>query len=416
MQTSSIALINQGTYGCILKPGMNCKGEIEEKGFITKIQSDKQTIDNEVAIGEHLLENNTSMKEFNSRFAPILDSCPISIGTIKEETIEKCDIMKDNVTTTFYSNKIRYVGKYNITDYFLKIIRSSSKSVFLYSFFESHRYLLDSFEMLREKRVVHFDLYNKNIMMDDHLFVPIIIDFGLSIQIDKLQTPEDYKLGFFMYYDKYPPWCLEIILISFIIHGFSVDSFLGGFGKKKEKKEKMEKKEKKEKMEKSNDFTIQTIFNIKDWTKRIVNLSDLYRIIDHYFQENYIMKRIQSNNLKKAYRKKWKRWVRNLVQKDASGKKVVEQLMHYWQTWDTFAVSVIYFSMSQAFIPKHFLNYHEMLVKNMVALPSVRETPIKMQEKLSAFLADSANISQEYYQWNSPIYSSDFSSDFSSHI
>ena len=66
------------------------------------------------------------------------------------------------------------------------------------------------------------------------------------------------------------------------------------------------------------------------------------------------------------------------------------------KTWDTFAVSVIYFSMAQAFLPNYFLKYHELLVKNMVALPSMRETPMKMQEKLSSFLANSANTSVEY--------------------
>jgi hypothetical protein len=92
-----IQLISQGTYGCIFKPGMNCKGGLEKEGYITKIQNDKETTRNEYEIGKVLLKDNGNPAEYAERFAPILNSCPVSIGKIKENFIEKCEVIQNNI-------------------------------------------------------------------------------------------------------------------------------------------------------------------------------------------------------------------------------------------------------------------------------------------------------------------------------
>ena len=136
-----VQMIRQGTYGCIFKPGMNCRGEPEEEGYITKIQFDKDTTQNEYAIGVHLLNNNDSLTEFNSRFAPIVDSCPIDIGDIKKDYIAKCNLIQENsYQNTFFSNKIRYVGKYTLGDYFTVFFKKQ-KNPFFFLLFSTHIFI-----------------------------------------------------------------------------------------------------------------------------------------------------------------------------------------------------------------------------------------------------------------------------------
>jgi len=368
-----VQMISQGTYGCIFKPGMNCRGEPEEEGYITKIQFDKDTSQNEYNIGIHLLNNNDSLTEFNSRFAPIVDSCPIDIVDIKKDYIQKCELIRENsYQNTFFSNKIRYVGKYTLGDYFTVFFQEINKSIFLSTFFDTHLYLLDSLLFLKKKDVIHFDLKENNILMDEKYYVPIIIDFGLSIRKDQLEKPIDYKQAFFQYYDKYPPWCLEIVLISFIIDGGSVSSIWGGV--------KLPPRKMPENRGKSS-----------DWSSKRVNLEDLLEIIEHFFKANYLVQMITSERIKTVQKKKWKTWIRKYYKKGGSatyGKFLVEELMKSWDTWDTFGLSVVYFRMARKFMPNHFISYRELLVKNILSIPPNRENPEQFSTKLSTFLSE----------------------------
>ena len=367
-----IQLITQGAYGCIFKPGMNCKGGMEEEGYITKIQFDKETSKNEEDIGDHLLNNNVSSLDFHRRFAPILDSCPIIVGDIKKDFIEKCDFIRNNsFQDVFYSNKIRYVGKYTVNDYFVMFFKETNKSSFLATFFETHLYLLDSLHFLTKKNVIHFDLKENNILMDEVYFVPIIIDFGLSIRKDQLEKTTDYPIKFFQYYDKYPPWCLEIVLISFIVHEINVYSISGG-------------------------LKVPSMAIKKDWSSKKVKLEDLLAIIDQFFKASYLIQMITSERVKTVYKKKWKTWIRKFYPKNKStsiitqaisAKTLVEEIMKSWNTWDTFSLSVIYFRMAQKFMPNHFVSYRSLLVKNILSIPPNRENPVQFSNKLSTLLS-----------------------------
>jgi len=363
-------LISQGTYGCIFKPGMNCKGEIEKEGFITKLQNDQETTQNEYAIGKILLETDITMdhkkkKEYSERFAPILNSCPIQLGKIKENFIEKCNIMKNNpLQTPFYSNQLRYVGKHTLYNFFdiLKQEPNTLKIIYFCGVF--HTYLLDSILLLKEKKIVHFDLKENNILIDQKRHIPVIIDFGLSINMDLLlgkkeMDPYLYTKTFFTYYDKYPPWCLEIVLISFIVNNTEVSSIWGGARKE----------------------------SSLDWSSKLVKKDDLFSIIDHYFKYNHVVKWI-SLEKKEESKKQWMDWIQHLYtekKSSVSGKFMVNKLIPFWYSWDCFSISVLFFLLLRKFLPNHFLEYHQLLTENILAIPTKRETPDVFKKKLSNY-------------------------------
>ena len=392
--------MSQGTYGCVFNPGMNCKGGIEKEGYITKLQYDPETTQNEVDIGKILLNNDLDQdpyqdpdrkRKYEERFAPILNSCAISLGKIKRDFIEKCKVIKDNASANkFYSNQIRYVGKYTLFDYFSMLRQEINKSKFIYFCSEFHIYLLESVILLKEKKLIHFDLKENNILIDEKREIPVIIDFGLSINMNLLlKKPMDpylYTKTFYVYYDKYPPWCLEIVLISFIVNNVSVDSIWGGIKNSSRKSNRRKPKQMKE-----SDFV---------WISRIVKKEDLLSIVDHYYEENPIIKMI-SLDTRKKYKKDWNDWIQKIYTEKKStmyGMFMVNKLIESWTTWDTFGLSVIFFILLQKFTPNYFLEYQNILIQNMLAIPIDREIPEVFKKKLSSYFR-SPNAIQETKHW-----------------
>ena len=81
-------------------------------------------------------------------------------------------------------------------------------------------YLEKGIKILNKNGIVHFDLKESNVIVDE-TDRPIIIDFGLSIILKKLVTQKDFADAFYYFtYDKaemrYEPWCVEIALLSYL--------------------------------------------------------------------------------------------------------------------------------------------------------------------------------------------------------
>ena len=74
-----------------------------------------------------------------------------------------------------------------------------------------HSHLLEALRILSSKNIVHLDLKKENIMYDENLKIPIIIDFGLS-----MVYPFNMKDFSFSYLPEYEPWCIDIIMITYI--------------------------------------------------------------------------------------------------------------------------------------------------------------------------------------------------------
>ena len=215
LSKNNIKYLHQGTFGCIFRPALSCKGDIEKKpGYITKIQEQKDISDRET-------ENSNKIKliqGYGNFFAPILKTCSISIGMIKNDEIKKCDFLQKNTQENFISNKIKYVSKYTLQDYLFYILKNKP-DLFINTFLESYLYLLNSIDKLFNANIIHYDLKENNIMYDVKHNRPIIIDFGLSFDMNDLTTRKDFmNKAFYVYTTDYPPWCIDIIIISFIVN------------------------------------------------------------------------------------------------------------------------------------------------------------------------------------------------------
>ena len=216
------SLLNQGTFGCIYKPEFSCNNTPVssnpfKKRMVSKIANMNSNITQEIEIGKLI---RTNIPHYDRYFSPILNNCPINIGEINQQELQSCQFIqnelqkqkeKNNSPPIYNSNTIRFVGENSLYDVLYK---SSFPKILT-----THIHLLKALSLLQtslDDPIIHYDLKENNIIFDDIYSVPIIIDFGISFLSSTLKNISDKS--FYVYYEKYAPWCIEIVIISYIVH------------------------------------------------------------------------------------------------------------------------------------------------------------------------------------------------------
>ena len=295
--SDKIKLYTQGSYGCIYKPGLTCKGKLDSKKFIRKIQKENKSSQHEKIIGDLIKK----IKHYKDYFAPVIDSCPISINTIENEEIKKCEIMNDT-SEKYVSYKIRYVGKSTLADYLSHIYRTAHK-LFLKQLFSTHIDILDEIILLNKHSILHLDLKENNIIMDEVLNKPIIIDFGISFC--KTDLNDSNMEEYFFTYQHYAPWCYELNLINCIIN------------------------------------TIATKENGVDMKTTPINKTDLDAISLKFIQDNKFLQMNFNKEELDAFKVALSTFNDSLQGKML--KEIIDLLITYSNTWDNYSVAIIYF-------------------------------------------------------------------------
>lgn len=215
-----LALINQGAYGCIFHPGINCRGKKENIHYITKIQKNAASIQREVAIAQYIVH----IPRYIRFFSPIIKQCPVKIERKWIPSIQKCELfskMTESELTRFeyVSNKVRYVGERDLRDY---VYAQRDAMTAMNSLIECHAYLCKAFDKLAKEQILHMDVKYNNLMYDEKLKRPIVIDFGISVHLPSLKTPKDYDDAFYVF-DSYYVWTAEIMACNYMFSELGLD-------------------------------------------------------------------------------------------------------------------------------------------------------------------------------------------------
>ena len=68
-----------------------------------------------------------------------------------------------------------------------------------------------------QKKLIHYDIKGTNILFDTNKQVPLLIDFGLSIQVEKINV-DKLKDIFYVYAPEYYIWSLEIHYLCYLLN------------------------------------------------------------------------------------------------------------------------------------------------------------------------------------------------------
>lgn len=337
-----IKLISQGAYGCVfknvdenLKKIQQQKRNQNHEEYILKIQKKEETSDNETSIGKKI----TTIKNYKNYFAPIIQTEDINIHVLDNEEVEKCDIIHDNKDpkAEYESNKIKYIGKDTLLKYYIKTI---SNEKFINIFIENHITLLEALEKLESAQIVHYDLKENNIMIQDSDKRPIIIDFGLSI--DTTKPMEEY---FYSYYTKYAPWCIDIIFLSYMVNEIG-----------------------------------------KDWQTITITSNEIKNIINDFFENNPINTKLLIQDERNIWKTKLLNYFNQFVNKP--WKTLYDELIKYRFTWDNYSITVMYLFLYYELELKIYSsteilnNYLELLKTNIMTVPSERAHPTVLKKNI----------------------------------
>jgi len=372
-------LIGQGTYGCVYYPGLKCgkKQPKNPKEYVSKIQSRASKIENEVNIGNTIQR----IKNYRYFFAPIVENCNVDISTLDNKAIESCDlgINKKN-QTKFISNKIVYAGKNSIgkqinlnmekivkTNLKIKngmtyIIKTGNKiKKFLTNIITNHIYLLESLSILEQLDILHYDLKENNIIVDKTNDVPIIIDFGLSKDMNNMKTPKNYRDSFAHYsrYETYPTWGIENMLFMYICTNVLSDSDK----------------------------------NFENLNQKIESLSKMKEIVHSYMEGDDYDNRHMNIDItsKKRYELKIMHYINGFIGK--TWKEMWDDLLASRNTWDSYSLAqVFYYELYKLGLNENSMQYYfmksytDLLKELMLSEPCKRVKTKELIDKLKTII------------------------------
>ena len=210
-------LINQGSYGCVYHPSLLCSGRPSSNNkLVSKLQARSWSTTNEIEIGKIIME----IENYHLYFLPVTQSCDIDISSVDNNLISNCKVVnkhKKRSQSEFVLTKMKYLE--NIS--FIKYLQSSNTTprYALFKIMQSYKSLATGLKILNDNEIVHHDLNHGNILFDATTGIPIIIDFGLAINMADF-TPDNKALlneHFFVDAPDYWPWSLDVHIINYIV-------------------------------------------------------------------------------------------------------------------------------------------------------------------------------------------------------
>ncbi len=237
--------LGQGSYGCIYKKklkSINHSLPHTDNGSngdsLSKIYASSFFATREIEIGKQIIK----IPNYERYFSPVLENCNASLEELDKEDIDKCNLITNNQDSKnnkdiYFTTTTKWIKGQTLQTYLkeYKLTNQSSPHTIDNKIFYIYTCLINSIKILIEHNVIHFDLSERNIIMDE-TDRPIIIDFGMSIKKSNIKTIENFKYEFghysFLKYktlittrdslkkekktDIYEPWCVEIIMLLYL--------------------------------------------------------------------------------------------------------------------------------------------------------------------------------------------------------
>jgi serine/threonine protein kinase len=208
-------LINQGGFGCVFYPAVECDGSINKSTkYASKLLKKDSRTTHEYNIGK--LVKKIDLYEYY--YAPVINMCSIDLSKIDKRERDMCRIIKKNKfgdDSDFVVMKIPFIKNIDIATFLTR--PSVDKREILTYILDSYTFLLNNLRILNVNGIVHYDFKVPNILIEEKTKTPIIIDFGLSIPVSDM-IPEKYETYFYSYSPSYYIWPIDVHVICYLVN------------------------------------------------------------------------------------------------------------------------------------------------------------------------------------------------------
>jgi len=329
-------LLSEGGYGCIFRPEISCSGQnIENSEYISKIQLYDKSAKKEIEISKKL----KNIKMYDNHFVPILSHCFINISEIETTDKKQCSIFTKNKNNDFILLKMKSIEGDNFINY---IVNNKNTREILNILINSYNHILKSIKLLIEKNIIHYDLKGDNIMFDVKKSIPVLIDFGLSIDVKKINKKKLSRF-FYVYAPEYYIWPLEVHYLCFLV-----------------KKE------------------------------RLPTIIDIKQMVDAYVGGHVSL----TKNFSQDFLDKFKRLCEKqlLFYQKKKKEDCIDYILKFWHTWDNYSLStlylkIIYYFNIAGYVENDFIVFlSELLLTNIHPNPIHRLTIKASIEQFNMFI------------------------------
>tara|TARA_B100000902_G_scaffold371680_1_gene397968 strand:+ start:1043 stop:2209 length:1167 start_codon:yes stop_codon:yes gene_type:complete len=335
--------IGEGSYGCIYHPALNKDGsESENKKYVSKIQKDNKYANNEIVIGELV----SKIDGYINHFAPILMKEKMKITKVKKNFFNDCSALEDEdkKSGNLIMMKMEYINGEEFIEY---LIKNKENVTIVKNLISSYTHLLTSIKLLTDIKVIHFDIKGDNILFNKDKEIPIMIDFGLSINMNELinQSISIDKLRkfFYVFGPDYYIWPIEVHYICFLL-------------------------------------------NVNEEPTE----NEIKKICDEYVDNNIPLKINCSRDFIKSYRNSCKNVLMKLNNLTFGEK--INKVLGSWYTWDNYSLSIIYLQFIYylnitGYVKNNLIiKFSEVLLTNINPDPKKRLNVLKTKQKFTEFL------------------------------
>ena len=123
-------------------------------------------------------------------------------------------LFKKKKTKNYVMMKLDYVEGMEFLQY---MIKNANSVQIINNIINSFNVLLRSISLLVNKKIVHYDLKGSNILYSIRKNIPLIIDFGLSIDMNSIDNMNLNQV-FYTYAPQYYVWPLEVHYLGLLFN------------------------------------------------------------------------------------------------------------------------------------------------------------------------------------------------------
>ena len=328
-------LLSEGGFGCVFNPSMKCDGTSDSEKHVSKIQRYDNSAKNEITIGNIL----SNIPEYRNHFAPVISHCNIDIGQIKDKDKNKCMLFKKKKTNKYVLMKLDYIEGMEFLQY---MVKNANSVQIINNIINSFNHILRSISLLVNKKIIHYDLKGSNILYSTKKKMPLIIDFGLSINLNNIDNINLNEV-FYTYAPQYYVWPLEV-------------HYLG------------------------------LLFNVE----KEPNEEALKNLAKVYVENNKGINKNFSPNFLKKFEKKCLEQLK--IYSQMAFDERVKYLMNFWNTWDNYSLSITYLRFLKylalnGFYENSFIKFMgKLLLQNIHPDPNNRLSLIDTTHTFNGFL------------------------------